>query len=131
MLLVLIIATIFSPSLIGQEKSSYPLRLEITSYQTTTRGYQGSGETKTDIGSGVSISSGRTVVPIRATTNTGILDTPNGKIRCVLWNKKHYLFIDHYYARQTSGDELEVQVTAKKGKHETWKFKIIAASKID
>jgi hypothetical protein len=109
----------------------FPLKLEITSYETSVRGYQGSGETTTSSGSGISMSSGRTVVPVRAVTNTGVLDTAQGRLRCVLWNRKHYLLVGSYQARQVSGDKLEVQVNGKKGKHEEIKFKIIAASKVD
>jgi len=60
----------------------------------------------------------------------GILATSNGKLRCTLWNKKHYLFIGSFHARQIAGDEIEVQVVKKK-KTEFWKFKIIRAEKIE
>lgn len=69
-------------------------------------------------------------MPIRARTSAGTLTLGTVKIKCTLWNKKHYLLIGSFRARQTASDEIEVLVT-KKGKREAWKFKIVSAKKVE
>lgn len=67
-------------------------------------------------------------VPVSTTVSEGTMTLGGEKIRCTLWNKKHYLFVGTFHARQIANDEIEVQVVKKK-KTEFWKFKIIRASK--
>lgn len=122
-LLVFIFATFTS----AKEKSDYPLTLEITSYKSVRDGTYTAPRSYFPIGDMV-LSTGGMTVPVSTMISEGTVVLAGEKIHCTLWNKKHYLSIDKFHARQISNDELEVRVKTK-NKIEYWKFKIIRASK--
>src|SRR5882724_10364489 len=109
-ILALVVMATFASCVVAQDKPGYPLTLEIKSYSTVTNGYYTTPRQYNTIGD-TTIATGGSAVPRNATINTAILTTPSGKLRCTLWNKKHYLFVETFHVRQISGDELEVPVT--------------------
>jgi hypothetical protein len=114
---------------IAKEKD-YPLLLEVKGYGSVANGYYTSPRSYNAIGN-TTLSSGGATYALTTMTSTAILNTPTGKMRCTLWNRKHYLTVDMYRARQIAADQLEVVVPMKKGKVVAWKFKIIGVEKIE
>lgn len=115
------------PTVSFAQKSDYPLTLEITSYMSVQNGAYTTPRQYWPIG-GTVLSTGGMTVPISAMISEGTVTLAGEKIHCTLWNRKHYLLLGEFHARQIADDEIEVQVVEKK-KTKFWKFKIIRASK--
>ena len=130
LLAITITQTIFAS---GQSSTEYPLTLEVTGFSSVPNGYYTTPRQRNTVGS-TTISTGGSMVALSARVNTVILTTPNGKVRCTLWNKRHYLNLGSYSARQTSTGDLEIPFTITKGKkrkQEVWKFRMLSAEKMD
>lgn len=124
---ILLAALVFSSYASAKENPDYPLTLEITSYKSVHNGDYTAPRSYFPIGDMV-LSTGGMTVPVSTTVSEGTMVLAGEKIRCTLWNRKHYLLIGKFHARKIADDEIEVQVR-KKNKTEFWKFKIIRASK--
>src|SRR5258708_37309964 len=104
-LLLLIVIPVFSTAAFAKEVP-YPLTLEVTSYASVGNGYYTTPRSYNSIGN-TTLSTGGTTYAATTMVSTAILSTPTGNLRCTLWNRKHYLTVDIYHARQISADQLE------------------------